>query len=134
GRVVLGTSADRIGNKQALIMGFVLMTIALFWLVPAREAWMLYFIAAVFGFAFGTGVIVSPLIADLFGLSSHGLILGVISFGYCIGGAIGPFMAGYIFDTTKSYQLAFLVCVGLSISSIILASLLRPIRRVEYHM
>ena len=53
GRVVLGSAADRIGNRQVFIIGFILMAAALFWLVPATEAWMLYLFAAVFGFAYG---------------------------------------------------------------------------------
>lgn len=126
GRVVLGTIADRIGNKQAFIIGYFLMAVALFWLVPVKEGWMLYLLAGVFGFAFGVGAASSPLVAELFGLSSHGLILGVTTLAYSIGGAVGPFVAGYIFDITDSYQVAFLVSAVLSIASVILASLLRP--------
>ena len=43
-----------------------------------------------------------------------------------IGGAIGPLLAGRIFDMKGSYQLAFLVCAILSITGLILISLLRP--------
>ena len=90
---------------------------------------MLYLLAAAVGFAWGSGTVTPALVAELFGLSSHGLILGVLVCGYAIGGAVGPLVAGYIFDVTYSYQLAFLVCAALSISSVILASLLRPTHR-----
>ena len=67
GRVVLGSAADRIGNRQVFIIGFVLMAAALFWLVPATEAWTLYLFAAVFGFASGGCVMSeSPLVAGAF--------------------------------------------------------------------
>ena len=79
GRVVLGTAADRIGNRQAFIIGFIFMSAALFWLMPATEAWMLYLFAAVFGFGYGgCATSESPLVAELFGLSSHGLIMGLL--------------------------------------------------------
>jgi len=128
GRVVLGSAVDRIGNRQVFVIGFVLMAAALFWLVPATEAWPLYLFAAVFGFASG-GCIMSesPLVAGLFGLRSHGLILGVTTIGYSIGAGVGPFLAGYIFDVTNSYHVIFLVCAAISVIGLILSTLLRPI-------
>jgi len=93
GRVILGTAADRIGNKQALIIGFILISASLFWLTPATDTWMLYLFAAVFGFGHGGGALASPILARLFGLRSHGLIFGIIGLGYAIGAATGPFLA-----------------------------------------
>jgi MFS family permease len=132
GRVVLGRAADRIGNKQVFIIGFVLMAAALFWLIPATETWTLYLFAAVFGFATGGCVMSeSPLVAELFGLRSHGLILGFTSFGYCIGAAAGPFLTGYIFDVTSSYNVAFLACAAVSVVGLILSAILWPTKSSE---
>ncbi|MFC1861198.1 MFS transporter, partial [Chloroflexota bacterium] len=89
GRIMAGGAGDKIGNRQVFIMGFILISAALFCMVPAREPWMLFLFAAIIGFAWSTGVLGSPLVADLFGLKSHGLILGVINSGYSIGAAIG---------------------------------------------
>ena len=126
---MLGSVADRIGNRQVFIIGFILMSAALFWLVSATEVWKLYLFAGVFGFAYGSGgALQSPLVAALFGLRSHGLILGVINLGVTTGGAVGPFVAGYIFDVTGSYQIAFVVCAVAAILSLTLAAVLRPIR------
>jgi len=128
GRIVLGIAADRFGNRQVFIIGFILMAAALFWLVPNKEVWGLYLFAAVFGFAFGgCATSESPLVAGLFGLSSHGLILGVMNVvGFTLGAAIGPFVAGHIFDVTGSYQLAFIVSGALSVVGLILTALLSP--------
>jgi len=130
GRVVLGGAGDRIGNRQVFIIGFILMAAALFWLVPATEAWMLYLFAAIFGFAHGGCAVSSaPLVAALFGLSSHGLIMGFVGLSYTSGAALGPFLAGYIFDITSSYQLAFLVCGAIAVVGLILAALLTPTKK-----
>lgn len=128
GRIVLGSAADRFGNRQVFIIGFIVMAAALLWLVPAREMWELHLFAAVFGFAFGgCATSESPLVAGLFGLSSHGLILGVMSLlGFTFGAAIGPFIAGHIFDMNNSYQLAFIVAGALSIAGLTLTVLLSP--------
>ena len=91
--------------------------------------WQLYLFAAVFGFAYGgCAACEAPLVAGLFGLRSHGLVLGVINLGFTIGGSVGPLMAGYIFDVTGSYQLAFLISAAVGIVGFILAAVLRPIR------
>ncbi len=131
GRIVLGGAADRFGNRQIFIIGFVLMATALFWLVPARELWRLYLFAAVFGFAFGgCAASESPLVAGLFGLSSHGLILGVMNLlGFTLGAAVGPLITGHLFDVTSSYQLAFVVAGAVSVGGLILTVLLSPIKK-----
>jgi len=125
GNIVLGNAADRIGNRWVFIIGFILMAAALLSLVPATKVWMLYLFAAVFGFAVGgCAASESPIVARLFGLRSHGLILGVAIVGFSIGAAVGPFLAGYMFDVTGSYQGAFLVCAALGVIGLILAALL----------
>ena len=129
GMLIVGGIAERIGNRQALIIGFMLMTASFLWVALTRELWMLYLFAIVFGFADGgMGPLWPSLVAELFGLRSHGLIYGVLAFGFTIGAALGPFLTGYIFDITGSYYLAFLVCAAGSIVSLVLTTLLKPIR------
>ena len=130
--VLGGIINDRIGSRQAFIIGFILLVAALFWLMPAGELWMLYLFSAVFGFAHGgLATTESPLVAWLFGLSSHGLIFGVIGIGFTAGGAVGPVVMGYIFDLNGSYQTAFLVCAVVAVVGLILTVLLRPAKRPE---
>jgi MFS family permease len=129
GKVVMGIAADRIGNRPAIVIGFVLMALALFWLMAARVLWTLCVFAAVFGFAYGDcAALTSPMLAELFGISSHGLILGTASFAFSIGSAIGPLLFGYIFDISGSYQMAFLIGAAISIAGVILTSHLDPTR------
>ena len=130
GRIVAGSVADRIGNRPLFIIDFVLMSGVLFWLVAAKELWILYLFAVIFGFAYGGVVsLESPLVAELFGLSSHGAILGIAAFGFTVGGAVGPVLGGRIFDIIGNYQVAFLVCAALAVIACILASLLRSSSR-----
>ncbi len=130
GKVIMGSAGDRIGNRLTLIISFTLMAIILFWLIPAKEAWMLYLFIAIFGFSFCVlDSLMSPIVAELFGLTSHGVIFGVIIFSVTIGGAIGPVLAGHIFDITSSYQLAFLACAGVAIMGTMMTLLLKPMHR-----
>ncbi|MFC2047790.1 MFS transporter, partial [Chloroflexota bacterium] len=94
GRVIMGVVADRIGNKLALIICFILMSLALVWLMVIKELWMFYSFAAVFGIGYGgISALRSPVTAELFGLKSHGVILGLGFLSSCIGGVIGPVLA-----------------------------------------
>ncbi len=129
--VLGGLVGDRIGNRKALIIGFILSTAALLWLVPVKELWMFYLFAVVFGLGLGSmGTSESPLVARLFGLTSHGLIYGVMGLGFTAGGAVGPVIIGYICDVTGSYQPAFMVCAALGIIGLILMVMLRPTKKL----
>ncbi|MFC2047514.1 MFS transporter [Chloroflexota bacterium] len=132
GNIVFGGVGDKIGNKWAYVICFIIMSAGLFWLVPSTEVWALFLIAGVFGFARGgADTVESPLTADLFGLKSHGVIYGVVALSFTIGAAIGPFLAGYIFDVTNSYELAFLICAVISVIGLGLIITLRPIKRLK---
>ena len=67
--------------------------------------------------------------AELFGLSSHGVILASAGFIGGIGSAVGAAMAGYIFDVTGGYQLAFLICAGAGAVGLLLSAILRPTKQ-----
>jgi MFS family permease len=91
---------------------------------------MLYLFAGVFGFAYGGLVTVeSPIIAEQFGLSSHGVIFGMIHSISTTGGAFGPVLAGRIFDISGNYQLAFLIYAVVTVIGLIVASLVTPAAR-----
>ena len=129
--VLGGLVGDRIGNRKVFIIGIILAVAALVLLVPAKELWMLYLFAVILGLALGSmGTSESPLAARLFGLTSHGLIYGVMGLGFTVGGAIGPFLMGYIYDVTESYHIAFLVCIGLGVIGLIFMAILKPTRRL----
>ena len=131
GMSVMGGTADKIGNKRSIAISFALMAIILFWLIVSKELWMLYMFAVFFGFGYGgIQALLSPITAELFGLKSHGIILGTAAFAGTIGAAVGPIAAGYIFDTTASYNLAFLICAIIAVLGFILTLLLPPAKRL----
>lgn len=130
GGLFLGGLADRIGNKQVLAICLALIALATYLFITASEVWMLYVVALVFGLGAGGGGIAEPtLVADLFGLKSHGSILGVVSFSFTVGGAIGPLITGYLFDISGNYGTAFLVSGTIGICGVILTLLLKPVRQ-----
>ncbi len=128
GRIIIGYSSDRIGVKPSLLISFILMGIALLWVMVATEVWMFYLFAIIFGFGYGgLATLTSMVTAELFGVRSLGAIVGVVMFSFTLGGAIGPLLAGSIFDISGSYKPAFLASAAVSAAGIILSSVLKPI-------
>ena len=128
GRIVMGVACDRIGGRRALIICLIVLFCSFIWLQLATEAWMLFIFAVIYGFAHGGFfTVVSPMVAELFGTGSHGLLFGIILFSGTLGGAVGPLMAGRTFDITGSYQMVFLVLSVLTLIGFVLMIMLRPI-------
>ncbi len=126
GRVALGNAADKIGDRLLYRISFIISTFTFFLLILGKQTWMIYLFAVIFGLMqAGMSTVGSPLLAELFGLRSHGSIFGVANFGFAIGAALGPFISGYIFDLTGGYQIAFIVCSCVSFLGTIMSSLLR---------
>ena len=130
GRILLGVVGDRIGNKNAYLIGFFFFVVSLFLLLISREIWMLYLFAAIFGFGYGgLSALISLIVAELFGLSSHGVIMAtIIMFGGTGGMALGPLLSGYIFDITGSYHSAFILYSIIGVIGLVLVTRLKPIR------
>jgi MFS family permease len=130
GKVIFGRLGDKIGSRNVMIISFIIMLAAFLILLPARSIWVLYIFAIIFGLAYaGLAVTQSPVLAVLFGLRAHGALLGVVNFGFTAGAAIGPTMAGYIFDTTHSYRLAFIISAVISVFGLLFSLALKTARR-----
>jgi MFS family permease len=128
GRLVTGVAIDRIGTKKLMIMLFLILISSLLWVQGSNKLWMLYVFAVVYALGHGGFfTVISPVIAELFGISSHGVLFGIVSFGGTFGGAIGPLLAGHLFDILHSYQLVFFILVGIAVAGLILTLLLRPL-------
>jgi MFS family permease len=121
GRLTVGTLSDRIGGKRAFVMCFGILLASLIAFTGVRAHGLLYVVVAVYGFSHGgLFTVVSPIVAEYFGMRAHGAIFGTILFFGTLGGALGPILVGWIFDTTASYQLAFamlatLAAIGLAL-------------------
>ncbi len=124
-RLSMGFIADRVGCRRALVGSLAFQTLALGWLLVAREAWALYLFAVIFGIGQGGIMPLQMMVtAELFGLKALGMLGGaVMMLGYA-GMAVGPIVAGGIFDATGSYQTAFLICVILGVAATAISLLL----------
>lgn len=126
GRLGVGPVSDRIGRRQALgaMLGLQIASYVLFalagspgWLFPA---------AVLFGFSYGGAVTCFPaLVGDVFGRAHAGSIVGTLFAASGSLGAFGPFLAAWLYDSTSSYRVAFLVSAACNVVALALVGILR---------
>ncbi|UCG82174.1 MAG: MFS transporter [Dehalococcoidia bacterium] len=110
GRVIVGAVSDRIGTKRALGCCVLVVSAMLFWLIVARQPWMIFVFALPFGFAYGGSMPQTPrVIAELFGTKSIGAIMGLNGIFMSLGPALGPIIGTLVYDHTGNYALAFMI-------------------------
>ncbi len=86
----------------------------------------LYVFAAVMGLLWlGTVPLTSGLVGHIFGLRYVGMLYGIVFLGHQIGGFLGAWLGGRIFDLSGSYLMAWWLSIALSVMA---AALSLPVR------
>ena len=126
-RIVVGMLTDKVRVKISTVVCLALLAVALVLLQFSHQLWQLYIFAALFGFGFGgLSCLQSLIAAELYGVMALGVITAIFSFGFDIGGAIGPVMSVYIFDINNSYFWAFNICIIVAIAALVIGLSLKP--------
>jgi sugar phosphate permease len=108
--------SDSIGRERTVTIAVVLSIGALVALMSVRDTsqpWLLYMYAICSGFAtglFSPNNIVGT--ADIFYGRNIGAISALLLTGSGVGGAIGPWLGGYIYDVSGSYNIAFYISMA----------------------
>ncbi len=124
GKFVFGMLADTYDKKRVTQLNLLVMwagTLALASMSP-RLVW-----PAILLFGFGWGgvyTLLQVLCMSVFGLRAGGKLLGTVTVLDAIGGGLGTWLTGLLFDRTGSYGLPFgiiaaLVAVGLVVTSLL---------------
>ncbi len=132
GRLVLSALLTEVlESKKVLLFCFLLQGSSIFLLLGIRETWAFYLFGILFGFFYsGTVPIFPTLLGNFFGLGSLGTIYGFFGTSYCVAAIIGPFLAGYIHDTTGTYFYAFLLSIFFCYAAAISSFFIKPPERV----
>ncbi|MBN1190494.1 MAG: MFS transporter [Dehalococcoidales bacterium] len=125
GRISIGFSGDKFGNSNTMVFAYAVLALAFFGLIFSHTLPMLYIFALLYGFFSGIGILITAFVAERFGLKALGAITGAVMAANSLGGAIGPILAGSLFDLAGDYNIAFLLCGILGIVNSALICLLR---------
>jgi MFS family permease len=110
GRVIVGYIADRYSRKNVMALFYLMLALAIPLLFAAHRPPVVWCFVLVYGFAMGADYMLIPLVtADCFGLSALGKLLSLIIMGYSLGQWFAPWLSGKVFDTYRSYQLAWII-------------------------
>jgi MFS family permease len=113
---IAASISDSIGREKTVTVAVVLAIGALVALLSVKDTtqlWLLYLYAICSGI--GTGLFSPSMFAgvgDIFHGKNIGTLSALILVGTGSGGALGPWLGGYIYDKLGSYQVAFYVGIA----------------------
>jgi MFS family permease len=114
-----GWISDRVEREKVYVAGIGVMLAGMAVLAslghaPPRGAIYLY--GALLGLGYSvTASLIPAMVSDRFSGPHFGAIVGVGLLGSALGSAVGPWMAGLLFDRTGSYMQAFAIAAGCGI-------------------
>jgi MFS family permease len=122
--------SDRLGREMVFVPSCLLGLVAvslLFLIKDTSQPWMAFTFAVFFGLGIGTaGPVFFTTVADLFLGRYFGSIQGTVVLGFSLGGAISPWLAGFLHDRAGSYFPAFLIVLISLLICIVLMVLIAP--------
>jgi MFS family permease len=130
GQIALGHLSDRIGREWVWTvgsLGFVICYLALLLLSHRPTPALLYVMVIAQGMlGYGLTSVVGAIPAEIFQGRHYGSIFGSLMLASIVGGAIGPWVTGALYDATGSYTLAFWIAIGCSALSAVAIWLAAP--------
>ncbi len=128
GRFFLGPLSDKIGRlKTFTLIGSMVFISMLLLFISHYINILFYLVPVIAGIAYGGYLALSPsFTADVFGTKYYGVNYGVMFTAWGIAGILGPYLAGFFHDLTKSYFLTILI---FSIFSVIAVSISLFVRK-----
>jgi MFS family permease len=122
GRLGAGWFGDRFEKRRVSAIGMALLTLSVFIYiyVDIVGTWLLMLVVVLFGVGYGAQVPMSAaLVREYFGRFRLGTILGLATGIAFVGSLIGPPLAGWVYDTYGSYQVAWFIMAGLSVAGMV---------------
>jgi MFS family permease len=108
GRLFIGSLGDWIDKRILLFFLCLLQGVAILILIHATTIFLVYLFVVCFGLGYGGMISLSiSLRADLFGRKNYATISGISAALVTVSSVLSPIFAGYIFDATQSYDIAF---------------------------
>jgi len=118
GRFLFGWLGDRFSKRFLLFLSCILQGIGIFIFINASTLPLLYLFVVVYGLGYGGAIpLTVALRADLFGRTNYATIAGITMSLAMIGTVTAPLFAGYLYDTTQSYSLAFYIFIAMIVLS-----------------
>lgn len=110
GKLASGYLSDVIGPRRMFFISSFGKGLILLVLIKSNSIGMFYLCAIFFGLFYGGWVPLFPaLTTEFFGSKHMGIIYGSLIMTVGFAAPLGPWVAGYLFDHTQTYSVAFLI-------------------------
>ena len=120
GILISGPVSDIIGNKIPVAVTFVLRVLAFALILFDKSLISSYIFALGFGFTLlVTAPLSTTLAGRIYGFTHIGLITGVINTVHFMGGGVGTYITGVLYDRTGSYNIAFFLSLVLAFIAVV---------------
>lgn len=107
GKLSFGRISESWPFRYVVLLCFGLQAMAIVILLTSQSVLAVWLYATIFGFAMGGVVVLMPLVVGHFwGLISYGVLLGVIWVANSLGGSLGTYVSGLIYDHWGDYNYA----------------------------
>ncbi|MBI4292244.1 MAG: MFS transporter [Betaproteobacteria bacterium] len=81
-------------------------------------SWSVYAFGAVLGFGWlATVPLTTGVVAGMFGVKHLAMLSGLVFLSHQVGGFFGGWLGGYLFDATGSYNVVWMIAIGLSVTA-----------------
>lgn len=110
-------------SKKYLLSGLYLLrsvVIAIFVLTPVSDISIIVFSAAIGVLWLSTVPLTSGLVAQIFGVRYMAMLFGFVFFSHQVGGFLGVWLGGVVFDATGSYNVIWWISVALGVAAALL--------------
>ena len=129
GTISCGLS-DRMGRVPVFVPGSAVAAASILFLLAAQDSQSLV-LPIIFAICAGVGLGSTPAIcfagvADCFHGRNYGSIQGTVILAVAMGGALGPWLAGFLHDVTGSYRIPFLLVLAATILAALLMWVANP--------
>ena len=108
GRMGFGLLADYVDKRHIMIATLLLQTVGIYILMTATSMAQVWLFVVVYGIAYGGAIpVYMAIVGDYFGRKNYATIRGFNQLFHVPTTVAGPIFAGWIYDTTNSYTIAF---------------------------
>ncbi len=133
GRPGFGMLSDVIGREIVFTMSMGMVCLAILLVLVFGDGgswWVLVGFVGLIGLSDGlSGLLIGAKAADLHPPEVLGAVMGVVEVGRGMGIAVGPVLAGILFDRNQDYTMAFSVAIGLLLAAMALVWAVRFVQR-----
>lgn len=130
GRLGFGWLGDIFDKRYVMAVAYSLVGVGILAFSYVQIRWLILPFLILFPLSWGAMVLRGAIMREYFGMAFFGKIFGIMMGIATVGGVMGPFLAGWTYDTFGSYHPIWLAFAGVSIIPVILMLTMKPYNQI----